>query len=157
MYLAPTLVPDIESGWMQIMPCSYAISSGEGVPPLGSMKEGAALSDFWNVLDRAMRTHETIDQASNIQITLARPINPSRDCPQCRYYMFNKRVIAIKEKSQHWGLIARLVDELEQDPSKLDARLVSDITSTWETWVVNIELAQQAFSLAKKFKLRPTL
>ena len=102
MQLVPTLVPDSEPGWTRIMPCSYAINNFGTVPDLGRMREGASLSEFWKRMNQQFDGQDVPEDAA-YEVTIEEPIDPTRGCPQCRYFRLNQRVSAPRRRGRTPG------------------------------------------------------
>ncbi|MBA1446676.1 MAG: hypothetical protein M3H12_02790 [Chromatiales bacterium] len=161
MHLVPTLVPDRDDGWTRVMPCSYAINHFGVVPNLGRMKEGAKFSEFWERMNKKLKGTR-VSEDSRYEVTINSIINPSKDCPQCRYFRLNKRIEAIKSKDAV-HLIDAFVKSLNDDSGMtLDMSLCSQIEElfgdTNPQWgkVIDIDMAKEVFSKSRKLGIVPS-
>jgi hypothetical protein len=156
-YLVPTLVPDFEPGWIRVLPCSYAMNKVGRVPILGRMKEGMTLTEFWSALNTR---NERTPGISDLRL---KDINPREGCPQCRYHMLNKRILAIddpKDKDRRINLITKLVNGLKKDEPIVDDSVADALEKEWaelDFKVVDVSEAKAAFAMAKKLGIKPSL
>jgi hypothetical protein len=125
------------------------------------MRLGTKLEDFWKSLSTALDPNsdasDFVDNTPGIKDLLTERINPSLGCPQCRYYMLNKRIIGIKSQIQHVSLISKLVTALEQNPETVPINLAAEIEKVWPPEIVDIQQAKAAFLASKKLGIRPSL
>lgn len=162
MYLVPTLVPDSEYGWTRIMPCSYAINQWGKVPDLGRMREGAKFSEFWRRMNSKLNGVNESDD-SIYEVKISSMINPSKNCPQCRYFRLNKRIEAIKTQNNSVSLIDALVSALGKYPEEsLDTELCNQIQELFgkddPQWgkVIDVELAKDVFIKSRNLGIVPS-
>lgn len=172
MYLVPAITPDIDSGQLVVWPCSYALNRVGRVPKLGLMSEGTTISQFWKALNISLghKTAEPDQQPSGIYELATKPVDPSQGCPQCRYYMLNRRISEIKKKADTdksvLPLISEFIQTLERDPDQIDEQLAHQIdhlcpaiiiNGDEETKVIDVKKTQEAFKLSKQLGIRPSL
>jgi hypothetical protein len=156
MYLVPTLIPAKEDGRIIILPCSYARNKVGNVPILGVMSEETTLSNFWKTLNIKMGLDISQgEEAEDVLYVRNQPINPKMGCPQCRFYMLNKRISAIINNKNKLPLITKLVKALEGNV--LNSELEDKVKAAWKPWVVDTEKAKEAFEISKKLGIRPSL
>lgn len=158
MQLVPTLVPDAEVGWVQVMPCSYAINStGREPPSLGRMRADARFKGFWQLMNVAIRDGVPFAD-DTYEVTITQPVNP-HGCPECRYYRLNKRLHALESAEDgKLHLVDKLVAALEDAADKpIDPDLRRDIEDAWDSDVIDLDLAQKAFKLSHKLGIVPSL
>ena len=162
MHLVPAITPHPEDeDWLIVWPCSYAINRDGTVPKLGLMREGTKISDFWDAFNQHAEDDDNFRELRGI------PIDPSKGCPQCRYYMLNKRIIALKEKVEDdklngttttLDLLNDFVQQLRDDPDNVDADIMRQIGESWpDEDMLDPTRAVEAFSLSHKLDIRPSL
>lgn len=157
-YLVPTLMPGTD-GRIRVNPCSYALNQfRRQVPTWGWYEAGSSFRAFWGALGRSVgRSDPSSDSAGFKGEITGRPVNPRLACPQCRYRMLNKRLLAIRDRPSSIGLISQLVNHLEHGLD-VPPSLMEELANIFpDRVIVDFESARDVFRLRRKLGFRPSL